>query len=63
MRIGAAQDMMVAGIDQIAIMQAGGWRTINVLARYVENASTGQIHALRWQRLASLRPLEPSGRR
>lgn len=33
MRIGAAQDMMVAGIDQVAIMQAGGWKTISVLAR------------------------------
>lgn len=33
MRVGAAQDMMVAGIDTIGIMQAGGWRTHSVLAR------------------------------
>ena len=46
MRIGAAQDMMAAGIDHIAIMHAGGWKSINVLARYVENASVGHIHAL-----------------
>lgn len=52
MRIGAAQDMMVAGIDQVAIMHAGGWKTISVLGRYVENASTRAIHERRWQRLA-----------
>jgi len=52
MRIGAAQDMMVAGIDQVAIMQAGGWKTISVLGRYVENASTRAIHEHRWSRLA-----------
>ncbi len=53
MRIGAAQDMMVAGIDQVAIMQAGGWKTINVLGRYVENASTQAIHERRWEALRS----------
>ena len=52
MRIGAAQDMMVAGIYQIAIMQAGGWKSINVLARYVENACAIQIHQRRWERLS-----------
>jgi integrase len=26
MRIGAAQDMMIAGFDALAIMQAGGWK-------------------------------------
>lgn len=53
MRIGAAQDMMVAGIDQVAIMQAGGWKTINVLGRYVENARTRVIHERRWEALGS----------
>lgn len=51
MRIGAAQDMMVAGIDQIAIMQAGGWKSANVLGRYVENAAARAIHERRWSRL------------
>ena len=55
MRIGAAQDMMVAGIDQIAIMQAGGWKTAEVLGRYVENAATPAIHERRWAQLAQLR--------
>jgi hypothetical protein len=51
MRVGAAQDMMVAGVDTIGIMQAGGWRTYSVLARYVENASAKHMHIRRWQRL------------
>src|SRR4029079_7262455 len=36
MRVGAAQDMMVAGFDALAIMQAGGWKSANVVLRYVE---------------------------
>lgn len=55
MRIGAAQDMMVAGIDQVAIMQAGGWKTISVLGRYVEKAATYAIHERRWAHLAQVR--------
>jgi hypothetical protein len=51
MRIGAAQDMMVAGFDSLAIMQAGGWKSANVVLRYVENASTRELHERRWERL------------
>jgi integrase/recombinase XerD len=51
MRVGAAQDMMVAGFDTIGIMQAGGWRTHSVLARYVENAAAERMHSRRWERL------------
>jgi integrase/recombinase XerD len=51
MRVGAAQDMMVAGFDALAIMQAGGWRTPNVLLRYVEKASMQGVHAKRWAAL------------
>lgn len=54
MRIGAAQDMMVAGIDTLGIMQAGGWRSKNVLARYVEKASTSKLHRRRWEFLNSI---------
>lgn len=54
MRVGAAQDMMVAGFDTIGIMQAGGWRNHQVLARYVENAAAERLHARRWMRLALL---------
>ena len=52
MRIGAAQDMMVAGFDALAIMQAGGWKSANVVLRYVENAATRELHERRWERLA-----------
>ena len=49
MRIGAAQDMMVAGFDALAIMQAGGWKSANVVLRYVENAATRELHERRWE--------------
>jgi len=55
MRIGAAQDMMVAGFDALAIMQAGGWKSANVVLRYVENAATQDLHERRWARLAEMR--------
>lgn len=52
MRVGAAQDMLVAGFDALAIMQAGGWKTTTVLLRYVEHASTKTVHERRWAALA-----------
>ena len=52
MRVGAAQDMLVAGFDALAIMQAGGWKTTTVLLRYVEHASTKALHERRWAALA-----------
>ena len=55
MRVGAAQDMMVGGCDTLGIMQAGGWRTHAVLARYVENAAAERVHAARWERINATR--------
>jgi integrase len=52
MRIGAAQDMMVAGFDALAIMQAGGWKSANVVLRYVENAATRELQLRRWSALS-----------
>ena len=52
MRVGAAQDMMVAGFDALAIMQAGGWKSANVVLRYVENAATKELHVRRWNLLS-----------
>ena len=43
MRIGAAQDMMLSGCDILPIMAAGGWKTINVVARYVEKADLSKL--------------------
>ena len=51
MRIGAAQDMLVAGFDALAIMQAGGWKSPSVVLRYVENAGTRKLHERRWAAL------------
>ena len=36
MRIGCAQDLNLGGHDLLTIMRAGGWRSVNVVARYVE---------------------------
>jgi hypothetical protein len=38
MRLGAAQDLLVKGFDKVAIMRAGGWKSVSVLARYLEKA-------------------------
>lgn len=62
MRVGAAQDMLVAGTDMIGIMHAGGWKTHAVLSRYVENASAELMHERRWDKIKLLTPtlLSPS---
>lgn len=36
LRVGAAQDLLCAGYGSAAIMRAGGWKSSNVLARYLE---------------------------
>lgn len=36
MRVGAAQDMMAAGMGLLPIMKCGGWKSANVVARYVQ---------------------------
>lgn len=51
LRVGAAQDMFVAGFETLGIMVAGGWKSQTVLARYVERANCQKLHELRWQRL------------
>jgi len=38
-RVGSAQDMAAAGIELGAIMQAGRWRTAEMVGRYTENLS------------------------
>lgn len=38
MRVGAAQDLMVAGRSLLQIMTAGGWTSTNVVGRYVRDA-------------------------
>lgn len=38
LRVGAAQDLLKMGYDTAAIMRAGGWKSVSVLARYLEQA-------------------------
>jgi site-specific recombinase XerD len=38
MRVGAAQDLLSKGVDTAAIMRAGGWKSMSVHARYLEQA-------------------------
>lgn len=38
MRVGATQDLSKRGFDAAAIMRAGGWKSVNVSARYLEKA-------------------------
>ena len=39
MRVGGAQDLLLDGHDTIAIMTAGGWKNVDVVARYVERVA------------------------
>ena len=43
MRVGAAQDMVANGADILPIMRSGGWKSINVVARYVQNVELTKI--------------------
>lgn len=36
--VGAGQDLLMKGFDTVAIMRAGGWKSVNVLTRYLEQA-------------------------
>lgn len=38
MRVGAAQDPLTRGFDTATFMQAGGWESVNIVARYLEQA-------------------------
>ncbi len=37
-RVGAAQDLLRAGYDGIAIMRAGGWKSTQTVLRYLQEA-------------------------
>ena len=38
LRVGGAQELLMRGHDTVAIMRAGGWKSVDVLARYLELA-------------------------
>jgi len=35
--VGAAQQLTRNGVQLLPIMRAGGWRSVNVVAQYIEN--------------------------
>lgn len=37
LRVGAAQQLTINGHGPLQVMRAGGWRSLNVVARYIEN--------------------------
>ena len=43
MRVGAAQDMMASGMGLLPIMRSGGWKSTNVVARYVQSVEITKI--------------------
>ncbi len=52
LRVGAAQDMAAAGIDLGAIMHAGGWKSPDMVMRYIEHmdvqkSGMARLHSLR----------------
>lgn len=40
LRVGAAQTLVTDGRSVLEIMRVGGWKSINTVARYIENAET-----------------------
>ena len=50
-RVGAAQDMIAAGIDLPAILQAGRWKSAAMVSRYGEHLLAEQSGAARLARL------------
>ena len=47
MRVGAAQDLMADGVGLLPIMRAGGWKSMNIIARYVEHAEIAMCGQMR----------------
>ncbi|MDO8879109.1 MAG: site-specific integrase [Pseudolabrys sp.] len=58
MRVGAAQDMAAAGIDLGAIMHAGGWKSPDMVMRYIEHMEVGKSGMARLYRAAIKDPAE-----
>jgi site-specific recombinase XerD len=42
LRVGMAQDLVSAGLDVASVMQAGGWRSERMVARYSERIAAGR---------------------
>jgi hypothetical protein len=58
MRVDAAQDLIVSGLGVWSIVQAGGWKTMNVVGRYVEKANLESL-SQKARELGSIHPARP----
>ena len=47
MRVGAGQDLMTDGVGLLPIMCAGGWKSTNIIGRYVEHTETALLGQMR----------------
>jgi hypothetical protein len=47
MRVGAAQDLMTDGVGLLPIMRAGGWKSTNIIGRYVEHTEIALLGQMR----------------
>jgi site-specific recombinase XerD len=47
MRVGAAQDLMTDGVGLLPIMRAGGWKSMNIIGRYVEHTEIALLGQMR----------------
>jgi hypothetical protein len=50
-RVGMAQDLVAAGFDVVAIMQAGRWASPEMVARYTERLHAGRGAVARYHRI------------
>jgi integrase len=60
MRVGAAQDLMADGVGLLPIMLAGGWKSMNVIGRYVEHTEIALCGRMR--NSANPVPIDPRRR-
>jgi len=48
LRVGAAQDMAAAGVETAAILQAGGWKDVRMIKRYLRQLSALEGGMAQW---------------
>ena len=54
-----AQDLVAAGFDVVAIMQADRWKSPEMVARYTERLHAGRGAVARYHRLLAARRATP----
>jgi hypothetical protein len=54
-----AQDLVAAGFDVVAIMQAGRWRSPEMVARYTERLHAGRGAVAQYHRRLAVRRAAP----